>query len=211
MEYVCPEVSSPSSLSYPVSSPASQPTSDSESFSAAGPAAAAALRGTAKNETKLQPPHVVFAVDATLDAAERAGLRAGMLSVISSLGPSTLVSIVSFDAVISLHHLGGSPTAPGKSDLSASATNHGSHASATGAAQHGPRYSHTLPASVGRPVDPALLSSYAHSPGTVLTSPLGSSSSSHGCSAVIPLILDSLRPLESQLSLRQRPRWVVPS
>ena len=112
----------------------------------------------------------------------------GVLEALSSLDRSTRVSVLSFDSVVSLHHLGGQPTAE-SSEPSTSST----------------AFSLTLPGS--RPLDPTLLSTYI----------TGAVRGPGGCKAVlhadmsgglqhIEAALRSIRPLESDRSLEQRPR-----
>ncbi|KAG2449586.1 hypothetical protein HYH02_005119 [Chlamydomonas schloesseri] len=52
------------------------------------------------------PPHVVFAVDTTLEPSDLRAVKEAVLAAASSLPPTTLISLITFDGSVALHNLG---------------------------------------------------------------------------------------------------------
>ncbi|KAG2428786.1 hypothetical protein HXX76_011486 [Chlamydomonas incerta] len=52
------------------------------------------------------PPHVVFAVDTTLELSDLRAVKEAVLAAATSLPPTTLISLITFDGSVSLHNLG---------------------------------------------------------------------------------------------------------
>eukprot|EP00198_Chlamydomonas_reinhardtii_P008964 XP_001698301.1 COP-II coat subunit [Chlamydomonas reinhardtii] len=59
------------------------------------------------------PPHVVFAVDTTLEPSDLRAVKEAVLASAASLPPATLISLITFDGAVALHNLGSAPARPG--------------------------------------------------------------------------------------------------
>ncbi|KAG2495463.1 hypothetical protein HYH03_006408 [Edaphochlamys debaryana] len=72
-----------------------------------------------------RPPHLVVAVDTTLDAPDLKAATDALLSTLSALPPSTRLTLISFDGCVAVHNLGAHrcshvlPQAPGLSATAA--------------------------------------------------------------------------------------------
>lgn len=54
-------------------------------------------------------PHVVLAVDASLDREAADGAAAALTELLPTLAPGTKISLITFDGAVAVHHLGAGP------------------------------------------------------------------------------------------------------
>eukprot|EP00798_Chlamydomonas_sp_ICE-L_P020834 gene20834-27666_t len=128
---------------------------------------------------KTKAPHVVLLIDATVEAEAMQNLRTAAVQALHSMDPKTLLSVVSFDGVVSMHNL----AAPSME------------------ASPGGYFSHALPGSTS--VEPSMLSFYMQQPGTELVVELGK------CLPHLDSLLGCIRPLEQSKPVRQRTRCLL--